>query len=647
MLFSLVLLTAALGNVLSASTPILSKRGYAVKEEAAVPRGWARHHERLDKSQLIPLKIGLVQQNLEKAESLLYEISNPQHRNYGQHMSVEQIKDLLAPAQESVDRVMGWLASHEISTSETERVGDFIHVLVPIHKAEAMLDTEYNTYHSQGSKVVRALRYSLPFDLHEHVDLIQPTTMFGSLHKHSSKAIRIDDSVSVPKTRGSPLTRQRAAPFYGREVSAYNVTISSLRNLYNIGKYTATNASTSVAIASYLEQYANYEDYLNFTSTFAPYNGDTTWNVTSINEGLNNQTLSEAGDEADLDVQYAFGMVGSVPSKTVFTTGGRPPWINDLVANGTDDNEPYLDFLNYVLAKNYTTPLPQVISTSYGDDEQSVPKSYAQRVCTGFMTLGLLGTSVIFSSGDSGVGPGGLTDASECKGNIPGTPQYNQTIFLPEFPASCPYVTGVGGTTRQDPEVAVEILSSVASGNSTDGGFFSGGGFSSYFARPSYQNAQVEAYLPSINSTYNSSGYYNPAGRGIPDVAAQSWRFQVFIAGNATFIGGTSAASPTFAGIITLLNDVRLNAGLPTLGFLNPLLYGLQNITNPAGNYNGTGLNDVTIGSNPGCATSGFPAAPGWDAVTGLGTPNFVVLVQQLTLNVTSQGFLNVPYTRR
>lgn len=640
MLFSVVLLAATVSNVLAASVPHLSKRGYAIKEEGALPRGWARHHERLDKSQLIPLKIGLVQQNLNQAEKLLYDISNPRHDSYGKHMSADEISALLAPAQESVDRVMEWLSSHEIPTAVTERVGDFIHVLVPINKAEIMLDTEYNTYHSRGTKVVRALRYSLPFDLHEHIDLIQPTTMFGSMHKHSSKAIRIDDSVYTRQTRVSQGSRKQKAPFYPRALDAYNVSISSLRNLYNIGNYTATNASTSIGIASYLEQYANYQDYLNFTQAYAPSNGNTTWNVTSINGGLNNQTLADAGDEADLDVQYAFGMVGSVASKTVFTTGGRPPYIDDLVANGTDDNEPYMDFLNYVLSKNNTTPLPQVISTSYGDDEQSVPKSYAQRVCTGFMTLGLMGTSVIFSSGDSGVGPGGLTDASLCKGNIPGTPQYNQTVFIPEFPSSCPYVTSVGGTTRQAPEVAVEILDS---SNSTEGGFFSGGGFSNYFARPSYQAAQVAAYLPLINSSYNASGYYNSAGRGSPDVAAQSWRFKVFINGTMTFIGGTSAASPTFAGIVALLNDARLNAGLPTLGFLNPMLYGLQNITMPSGNYNGTGLNDITIGSNPGCATAGFPTAPGWDAVTGLGTPNFGVLLQQLTSNVTSQGFLTVP----
>jgi tripeptidyl-peptidase-1 len=69
-----------------------------------------------------------------------------------------------------------------------------------------------------------------------------------------------------------------------------------------------------------------------------------------------------------------------------------------------------------------------------------------------------------------------------------------------------------------------------------------------------------------------------------------------------------SASAPIFASTIALLNSQRL---VP-LGFLNPWLY-LESAV----------LNDITTGSNPGCGTSGFPAAAGWDPVTGLGTPNF------------------------
>ena len=90
-------------------------------------------------------------------------------------------------------------------------------------------------------------------------------------------------------------------------------------------------------------------------------------------------------------------------------------------------------------------------------------------------------------------------------------------------------------------------------------------------------------------------------------------------AGNITTIGGTSASSPTFASVISLVNDALLAKGKSPLGFLNPWLYG--------GAYKA--LTDITGGSSYGCHTSGFPAQAGWDAVTGFGTPNFEKLVAE------------------
>lgn len=145
------------------------------------------------------------------------------------------------------------------------------------------------------------------------------------------------------------------------------VSITSLREIYNVGNYTTQNNSTSISIASYLEEYANIQDYDSFLSTNVPYmNPNGTFTVTSISGGENLQNLSLAGGEANLDTQYAFGLVGDAAQKTVFTTAGRPPFFDDNLLNGTNSNEPYLDFVTYLLADNYTATLPQVISTSYG-----------------------------------------------------------------------------------------------------------------------------------------------------------------------------------------------------------------------------------------------------------------------------------------
>lgn len=120
----------------------------------------------------------------------------------------------------------------------------------------------------------------------------------------------------------------------------------------------------------------------------------------------------------------------------------------------------------------------------------------------------------------------------------------------------------------------------------------------------------------------------------------------MIVGGKVYSVGGTSASSPvrtslcsappdgnfnpidqTFASVISLLNDARIAAKLPTLGFLNPWLY----------SQGYKGLNDIVTGSNPGCGTPGFQAVSGWDPVTGLGTPNFGLL-KDLTLNPATAG---------
>lgn len=248
--------------------------------------------------------------------------------------------------------------------------------------------------------------------------------------------------------------------------------------------------------------------------------------------------------------------------------------------------------------------LPTVLSTSYGEDEQSVPASYAKSVCNLIGQLGARGVSVVFSSGDTGVG-------SACQTND----GKNTTRFLPIFPAACPYVTSVGGTYQVQPERAIS---------------FSSGGFSDLWKRPKYQDKAVKDYLKILGGTWK--GLYNKEGRGFPDISAQSYRYHVIDKGEDILVGGTSASAPTIAGIIALLSDARLQAGKPKLGFLNPWLY--------SEGYKA--LNDIVVGGSRGCTGksiySGLPApfvpyaswnaTKGWDPVTGYGTPDFAKLLK-------------------
>ncbi len=100
---------------------------------------------------------------------------------------------------------------------------------------------------------------------------------------------------------------------------------------------------------------------------------------------------------------------------------------------------------------------------------------------------------------------------------------------------------------------------------------FSSGGFSEIYDQPAYQSAAVNSFLQKNGDQWK--GLFNPAGRGFPDVAAQGVRFHVFDGSRDSLISGTSASSPALAGVVSLLNNARLKAGQPPLGFLNPWLY--------------------------------------------------------------------------
>lgn len=314
--------------------------------------------------------------------------------------------------------------------------------------------------------------------------------------------------------------------------------------------------------------------------------------------------------EANLDIQYTVGLTYPLRNN-YYSTSGRGPLVPDLdqPTQADNQNEPYLEYFTY-LTKLDDEKLPHTLTTSYGEDEQSVPANYSRVVCNLIGQLGARGTTVLFSSGDTGVG-------SACQTND----GKNTTRFLPIFPASCPYVTSVGGTYRVEPEFAVS---------------FSSGGFSDRWPRPWWQEATVSKYLGILGNKWQ--GLYNPRGRGFPDISAQGRYYFVVDKGRVVRVSGTSASAPTIASIIGLLNAARLQAGKKTFGFLNPWLY----------TKGFSALTDIVNGGSTGCTGrdiySGLPtpyvpfaswnATEGWDPVTGLGTPDFAKLLKLSTPKV-------------
>ncbi|KAH8997050.1 subtilisin-like protein, partial [Lactarius hatsudake] len=283
---------------------------------------------------------------------------------------------------------------------------------------------------------------------------------------------------------------------------------------------------------------------------------DASFDVVQINGG--GYDPNKPGLEGSLDIQYAEAMAYPTPH-IYYSTDGTPESLTD---------DPYIRWLDYLLDED-NDDIPQTISTSYGGYEHIASLEYATKVCDLFSQLGARGVSVLFASGDYGVGDGDCL-VRDGSGNT-----YYQ--FLPFFPASCPWVTSVGGTTSHDPEVAASL---------------SGGGFSIYFDRPEYQEGVIPTFLQHLGDTYE--GFYDPNGRGYPDISAQAVGLAIVLGGKIEHVEGTSGSTPTVAGIISLLNDYLISRGSQPLGFLNPWLYGTGR----------PGLNDITSGSNPGCGTN-------------------------------------------
>jgi kumamolisin len=189
------------------------------------------------------------------------------------------------------------------------------------------------------------------------------------------------------------------------------------------------------------------------------------------------------------------------------------------------------------------------------------------------------------------------------------------------FPASSPYVLAVGGTTikgTSQPDVCWFEGDGVR--DSTNGGS-TGGGVSAIFPRPSWQSSVT---LKSVNPG-------SIVGRCIPDLAANAdWTvspYLLVVDGAPQPNGGTSAATPLVASLIALINAKRASGD--RIGYLTPLLY--QVSANGGQTIGAIGCTDVIAGNNITAKAGGYTAGPGYDAVSGWGTPNGVALMGILT----------------
>lgn len=258
-----------------------------------------------------------------------------------------------------------------------------------------------------------------------------------------------------------------------------------------------------------------------------------------------------------------------------------------------------------------------VISISYSPEELQQTPSYDRRQCNEWMKLGLMGVTVVGSTGVYGV----AGNNNECLSTWE-----TDDIFNPLSLTNCPYVLAVGSTQlargvhdgSEGYEVGLQIPP-----------YASGGGFSNYYEAPAWQKSTLEAYWKAnypLYLYYNISqgqhvgeweGLFNIAGRGFPDISAIGANFVTIDEGNVHTTSAKSGAAPLVGAIITRINEERLKANMSTVAFINPAIYANTSI-----------FNDVLVGNATGCHSPGFQALKGWDPVTGLGTPDYPSMLE-------------------
>jgi len=305
--------------------------------------------------------------------------------------------------------------------------------------------------------------------------------------------------------------------------------------------------------------------------------GLATPSVTAVGvDGGSNSPGQPSDGEVELDIQVA-GAVAPKAAQLVY------------FAPNTDQG-----FINAIAQAVHTTPPPIVVSISWGQSEDQWSQQSRTSMDSVFADAAALGVTVTVAAGDNG--------SSD-------DPNSTSGVHV-DFPASSPHVLGCGGTQLIGNLSTNTITSEVVWNELANNEGAGGGGVSDVFPLPSWQASVGVPPIAGGTST----------GRGVPDVAGNAdpvTGYLVVVDGKQQPIGGTSAVAPLWAGLIARLAQ----ATGKKFGLLQPLIYG--GVTAGAA---AQGFNDITQGNN-----GAYSAGPGWDATTGLGSPNGQALLTHLS----------------
>jgi subtilase family serine protease len=610
------LVASAVAFVCVASSQAASDR--AVLRGSAPP--WANSHNLVGSaspSEVVGFRVYLGWRDAAGAEAFARSVSSPGSSAYRQYLTPTQFRQRFAPSQAQVGAVQSWLRSQGFTINHTPMNNHYVSAVGTVKQAETAFATSFKTYRVRGATVRSP-----------SADVSIPASLQGAV----TGVLGLDDSDvfvhadHVADKKAPPSAGFRNAPplsaFWAQLISPYafpagftdiagNVpwstrgyTPAQIKGAYGIsGAY--NGAGQSVAV---IDAYAS-PTILQDVNQWSINRGLPTMNssqlVQVVPPGTYNRPENPAQDpqgwygEETLDIEAVHGMAPA--AKIVYV--GAPNNYRDLDAA-----------LNHVVDRH----LAQIVTNSYDYATELLPRGFVKPFNDTLIQAAAEGIGVYFSSGDTG-------DETADFG-----------FATPNWPAVSPWVTAVGGTSLGISAANTRALetgwgtSDYACNTTTlactrAGWLYgSGGGVSQIFPKPSYQAA------------------LNVSGRAIPDVAALGDPQTGLLVGQTqTFpdgtyydeyrIGGTSLSSPIFAGLMALADQ---KAGFAH-GFANPLFYAnpgkfydVLSVKTAVARRNYNNGVDASAGTSDRLRTfddySGSPTQhtnPGWDNVTGLGTP--------------------------
>ncbi|MCL2544136.1 MAG: S53 family peptidase [Nocardioidaceae bacterium] len=604
-------------HTLAGSVPSWANAGHRV---GATPKG-----------QAVTFRVYLPLQHSDQAAALATSVSTPGSADYGHFLTPAQFRSRFAPSSASVAEVKTWLKGQGFKVGAVPSNNKYVEASGTAAQAATTFDTSFAEYRVDGQQVrsntaplsvPSSLGVQAVIGLDQSQSLVQPakTTPPPAAFVNAQPCSAYwgeKTTTDTPTPDGTKLPAKPAefAPcgYAGRQLQgAYGM--SGAIGSGNDGKGVTIgiiDAFASPYIASDAETYSQRHGLPSLKGHFTQL----------ITNGSQNKPPNKKMDpqgwagEETLDVEAAHTMAPGA----------------DIVYIGANNNGRDLDALMNKVVNNH---LADIVSNSYGYSGEALPPGTIKPSLDTQVQAAAEGISLLFSSGDNGDETGGDPSAAP----------------TPDWPASSPYVTAVGGTSmgigaddqrifETGWETARSTLSSDGTWSTPTYQYGSGGGTSRLFAQPSYQAGVVPT---SMSQTYGGAPM-----RVVPDVSALGdpttgmlvGETQAFPDGTQKYaeyrIGGTSLASPLYAGMLALAEQ---KAG-HEFGLANPRLYAAA-----SSSYDVTGASDATY---PGAVrsdyvnsvdgTNGYSytarwfdrgdlitlrTGPGYDDVTGVGSPN-------------------------